>query len=120
MSLKMCLIIPWNVAGTLTNPNDITVYSNRPYRYLNAVFHSSPSLIRMSSVDHGSNRGGSPRFLGKAYHTPSNIFKLPQQLSIWLLITAQSDVYKRDVQLCVDSPPVLRFLIRPIMHASRG
>ena len=30
--------------------------------------------------------------------------KLPGQLSIWQLITPQSDVYEKDAKLCVDSP----------------
>ena len=33
-------------------------------------------------------------------------------LSIWLLITQQSDVYKKVAKLHVDPPPSLRFAIR--------
>ena len=33
--------------------------------------------------------------------------KRPGQLSIWKLITPQSDVYEKDAKLCVDSPPGL-------------
>ena len=38
--------------------------------------------------------------------------KLPGQLSIWQLITPQSDVYEKDAKLCVDTPPGFRFAIR--------
>ena len=43
----MLLINSWNVAGALVSLNGITVYLNRPYCDLNAVFYSSPSFIRM-------------------------------------------------------------------------
>jgi hypothetical protein len=36
------------------------------------------------------------------------------QLSIWILIREQNDIYKKDVKLCVDSPPVSRFAIQSI------
>jgi hypothetical protein len=36
----------WNVVGALVRPKGITIYSNRLYLVLNAVFYSSPSLIR--------------------------------------------------------------------------
>ena len=60
-----------------------------------------------SSVDHGSNRGSSAVSLGKIYRTRPNFSTLPWRLSIWLLMAQQSDVYIKDVELCVVSPPVL-------------
>jgi len=39
-------IILWKVAGALENPKYITVASKRPYLVINAVFHSSPSLMQ--------------------------------------------------------------------------
>ena len=38
--------------------------------------------------------------------------KRPWQLRIWQVITAQSDVYKKDAKLCVDSPPDLRLALQ--------
>ena len=37
--------------------------------------------------------------------------KRPGQLSIWQLITPQSNVYKKVAYRCVDSPPILQFSI---------
>ena len=42
-------------------------------------FDRGAGLCIIVSVDHGLNRCGSPRFLGKNYHTPPNISKLRSQ-----------------------------------------
>jgi hypothetical protein len=39
----------------------------------------------------------------------SLLSKLLRQLSIWVLITEQNNVYKKDAELCIDSVPVLQF-----------
>ena len=44
-SRRILFIIAWNVAGVLTSPNGMTLYSKCPYRVLNGVCHSSPSRI---------------------------------------------------------------------------
>ena len=72
------------------------------------------------SVDHGSNRGGSPRFLGKNYHTPPNFLKLRSQLSIWIIMPHRSDVYEKVAVRLEESPPSLRFAIPPILVVSRS
>ena len=77
----------------------------------------NPSSV---SVDHGSNRGGSPRFLDNHYHTPPNFFKLPPQLSIWIFIPHRCDVYTKVVFRCGESPPAVRFAIRAKPVASRA
>ena len=81
------------------------------------VAHSDPAPPR--SVDHGSNRRGSPRFLGTPYHTPPNFFKLRSQLSIWIFMPHGSDIYEKVAFRCEESPPFLRFAIRPIPVGSR-
>jgi len=43
---RILLRCRWKTDGALVNLNGITVYSYRPHRVLNAVFHSSPSAIR--------------------------------------------------------------------------
>ena len=78
------------------------------------------SVHLMTSVDHGSNRGSSPRFLGTQYHTPLNYFKLPQQLGIRIFMPHQTDVYKKIALRRGEPPPVVRFLIRPIPVAWRA
>ena len=65
------------------------------------------------SVDHGS-----PAVRAAVRQdTPS---KLPAQLSIWIFITHESDVYNKVVFRCEKSPPVLRFAMRSIPVASRA
>ena len=53
------------------------------------------------------------------YSTLPNFSTLPWRLSIWLLMAEQSDVYIKDAELCVVSPPVLRFSIWPLLTAPR-
>ena len=79
----------------------------------------SPLFGLFGSVDHGSNSGGSPQFLGKNYHTPPYFLKLRTQLSIWIFMPHRSDVYEKVAFRCEESPPVLRFAIRLIPVASR-
>ena len=89
------------------------------------LFKDRPELIRWVygeawetsslkvSVDHGS-----PALRAAVRKdTPS---KLPVQLSIWIFITHESDVYKKVVFRCEKSPPILRFAIRSIPVASRA
>jgi len=44
-STRILLRSRWKTDGALVDPNGITVYSYRPYRVLNAVFHKSSSAI---------------------------------------------------------------------------
>ena len=74
----------------------------------------------ISSVDHGSNRGGSPQFLGKNYHTLPIFLKLRSQLSIWIFMPHRSDIYEKVAFRSEESPPFLRFAIRPIPVARQA
>ena len=51
-SPSILFIILWNIAGALENPKYITVASKRPRLVINAVFHSSPSLMRTLLYPH--------------------------------------------------------------------
>ena len=51
-SPSILFIILWNIAGALENPKYITVASKRPRLVINAVFYSSPSLIRTLLYPH--------------------------------------------------------------------
>jgi len=42
----MLFIMLWKVTGALEKPKYIMVASKRPCLVINAVFHSSPSLVR--------------------------------------------------------------------------
>ena len=68
-----------------------------------------------SSVDHGSKRSRSAVSLSKIYHSLPNFSILSWWLSIWLLMAQQSDVYIKDAELCIVSPPILWFSIRPLL-----
>jgi len=48
----MSFIMLWKVAGALEKPKYMTVASKRPYLVINAVFHSSPSLMQMLLYPH--------------------------------------------------------------------
>ena len=61
----------------------------------------------LASVDHGLNRGGSPLFLGKNYHTTPNFLKLRSQLGIWIFMPHRSDVYEKVAVRLEESPPFL-------------
>jgi len=45
-SPNMLFIMLWKVAGALEKPKYMTVASKRPRLVINAVFHSSPSLMQ--------------------------------------------------------------------------
>ena len=47
MSEKMSFMKRWKAAGALVRPNSITHHSKELYQVRKAVFHSSPSWIRM-------------------------------------------------------------------------
>jgi len=51
-SPSISFIILWKVAGALENPKYITVASKRPHLVINAVFYSSPSLMRTLLYPH--------------------------------------------------------------------
>ena len=92
-----------------------------PWNHFHGVEVSLSSLWpTKSSVDHGSNRHGSPRFLGKNHHTPPNFLELQSQLSIWIFMPHRSDVYEKVAFRSEESPPFLRFTIRPIPVARRA
>ena len=78
------------------------------------------ALVVLTTVRQAPNRSGSPRFLGKNYHTPPNFQKLPQQLDIWIFMPHRSDVYKKVAFRREDSPIVVRFAIRPIPMLRRA
>ena len=66
-----------------------------------------------ASVDHGS-----PAVRAAVRQdTPS---KLPAQLSFWIFIRHESDVYIKVLFRCEKSPPVLRFAMRSIPVASQA
>jgi len=48
-SLRILFIIVWKVAGAMTSPKDMTLYSYCPYHVRKAVLCSSPFLIRIRS-----------------------------------------------------------------------
>jgi len=51
-SPSILFIILWNVAGALENPKYITIVSKRPRLVINAVFHSSSSLMQTLLYPH--------------------------------------------------------------------
>jgi len=48
----MSFIMLWKVTGALEKPKYMTVASKRPHLVINAVFHSSPSLMRKLLYPH--------------------------------------------------------------------
>ena len=51
-SPSILFIILWNVAGALENPKCITAALKKPHLVINAVFHSSPSLMQTLLYPH--------------------------------------------------------------------
>ena len=90
-----------------------TLLASLSSRFFSLLASSSSRFSLSLSVDHGS-----PAVRAAVRQdTPS---KLPAQLSIWIFITHESDVYKKVVFRGQKSPLVLRYVMLSIPVASQA